>query len=53
MIRFFQWLFQGCAHVWREDDRVGVMDTNTQKRIGQAVYCTCTKCGRPKRFKLA
>ena len=48
MIRIWQLIIHGCAHVW-----VDTAQARYQKsfgREGPVVYCKCRKCGRHTRF---
>jgi hypothetical protein len=54
MKRLWQFLWFGCFHVWKEDQRTHLVRTSREEiPYGLAVYCTCAKCGLPKRFDLA
>ena len=52
MGRLWDLLIWGCWHTWKEDKRLQVTSTETSDYVGEAVFCTCTKCGVPKRFDL-
>lgn len=51
MIKLLEFLLVGCWHQWKTDKRLKVIGTDNIN-IGEAVFCTCTKCGTPKRFDL-
>ncbi len=51
MFKIFELLFGGCYHIWEETHRVDIVDKDNTN-IGEAVYCKCTKCGKPVKFKL-
>lgn len=55
MIRLLQFLIFGHIHEWKEDGRDSVSrieDGRVVDRTGIAVFCTCKKCGIPRRYNL-
>ena len=51
MLRIFEFLISGCWHIWEESHRVGIVNERGVN-IGEAVYCKCSKCGKPTVFDL-
>ena len=52
MTALIQFLLFGHTHRWVETDRVPLVESRNSIPFGKVVYCTCSICGKPTRFKL-
>ena len=54
MLRLFQFLIDGCAHVWEDTGEGHFKYTDDNGHVTQTsvvVYCKCKKCGKHTHFE--
>lgn len=48
--KFFRWLFGGCEHDWKDEERHWIVDSETKARVAEKFIQKCEKCGYRRAF---